>query len=65
MTAALDGDGKHAKIGRPLRFARHHYEENFMGAHRSTRNKRVKIKRRIKNERTRLAAEKSAGEKTR
>ena len=36
-----------------------------MGAHRSTRNKRIKIKRRIKNERTRLAAEKSAGEKAR
>lgn len=36
-----------------------------MGAHRSTKNKRVKIKRRIKNERTRLAAGKSTAEKAR
>lgn len=35
-----------------------------MGAHRSTKNKRVKIKRRIKNERTRQAG-KSAAEKAR
>jgi hypothetical protein len=36
-----------------------------MGAHRSTKNKRVKIKRRIRNERTRVAAGKAADEKSR
>ncbi len=33
-----------------------------MGAHRSTHNKRKKIKRRIKNDRTRLAAAERKGQ---